>query len=657
MIKRDLFGQPVDVFGMRVSFEHEDIWIDNAVQFDSSGRRAMRPTGMPWHTTSHVNAKKTILFFLFVGAIFFVLLGRLFLLQITDGDAYRAIAEGNRQRVVQIPAERGLVFDVQGMPLTQNIPRFSLVLVPQDLPRDPEKRTRAVSSLAEITHQKEEDVKALLETYGAYSYESIVMQEDLDYETALAVHIAAADLPGISVQRGSKRLYLHDVSETRSAQSLSHVVGYLGKMSPEDLQDLYEEGYIPSDTIGKTGVERTYERALRGTPGKKRIEVNAFGREQTVLAEQPPIAGVHLGLTIDARMQAALEAAIENGLRSIGATRAAGIALDPRSGAIRALVSVPSFDNNDFSGGISKDVYTSYLENSDHPLFARAIGGTYPSGSTIKPAIAAAALEEGVIRPNDTIVSTGGIRVGPWFFPDWLAGGHGVTDVRKSIAQSINTFYYYIGGGFDTFVGLGVDRIVYHLKRFGFSERLGIDIPGEAAGFLPTKEWKLETKGEPWYVGDTYNLSIGQGDLLATPLQIANMTATVANGGTVFRPHVGGVLINPKTGAKDPIGHESIRDSVFQPTHLEIVRLGMRDCVTYGSCQRLSLLPITSAGKTGTAQWHSEKKTHAWFTSFAPFEQPEIVVTILVEEGGEGGVVASKIAYEFYREWVRLRQN
>ena len=247
--------------------------------------------------------------------------------------------------------------------------------------------------------------------------------------------------------------------------------------------------------------------------------------------------------------------------------------------------------------------------------------------------------------------------VGIWFFPDWLAGGHGTTNVVKALAESVNTFFYYIGGGYHSFQGLGVVRIVQFLEQFGFGSHTGIDMPSENGGFLPTEAWKQKTKNEPWYIGDTYNLSIGQGDFLATPLQIANMTAAVANGGTLYQPHIVRSILNPMTNAITPVTPTIIRDGFIDPDHIEIIQLGMRQCVTSGSCRRLNTLPIAVAGKTGTAQWHSERPTHAWFTSFAPYNDPELVLTILIEEGGEGSRAAVPVAEDFYRWWTNYKNS
>jgi len=580
-------------------------------------------------------------------------------LQIVQGQSYLNLAEGNRQKMVPILSERGQIYDAGGIQLTKNIPNFSLALTPQDLPRSKDERSRVVTKLSIITGLTEDQLSELLDRYGNYSYESIILEEDIPYETALKLLTAAADLPGIHIHLGSKRLYLSgDAPNAESPiYSLSHVIGYLGKLKPGQLEDLYQQGYLPSDSIGLSGIEKSYESVLRGTYGKRRTEVDVRGKEQFLISEQPPTPGKHLQLSIDTRIQRKLEKILQDALDKNSLHRAAAVVADPRDGSIIAIVSLPGFDNNDFSGGISLDTYNSYISDPNNPLFNRAIGGTYPSGSTIKPAIAASALQEGIINQNTTFLSTGGIQVGDWFFPDWLAGGHGRTNVRKSLADSVNTFYYYIGGGYKDFQGLGVDMITSYLRRFGFAERLGIDIPGEQSGFLPSKIWKEEAKNERWYIGDTYNLAIGQGDILVTPLQIAMMTATMANGGTLYMPRVVQSIVDPTSGVAQRLEPTILREHIIDPAYVEIVRMGMRDCVTAGSCARLSLLPFSAAGKTGTAQWSSSKTPHAWFTSFAPYENPEIVVTILVEEGDGGASMSAPLAYEFYAWWWQYRSG
>jgi len=583
-----------------------------------------------------------------------VIFGRSFYLQAVMGGHFRDLAENNRVRLKPIASERGLIYDREGRQLVENIPSFSLTIVPQDLPQIASEKKLVIDRIAGISGIPALDIETLLAKYGAYSYESLVVKDNLDYETALSLYIQNADLPGIVIEKGTKRLYRTVGAEknaTSTLFSLSHVIGYLGKVNDEELDSGKELGYLTSDYIGKDGLENQYESLLRGTYGRQKIEVDALGREQKVLAEESPVPGNHLILSVDLEAQQKMEELIAASLQKNNWNRAAGIAMNPETGEVLAIVSWPSYDNNDFSGGISSEKYNGYLSNKNNPLFNRAIAGTYPSGSIVKPLLAAAALQEGIITKNTTILSTGSITIDKWIFKDWKLGGHGATNVTKALAWSVNTFFYYIGGGYKNFIGLGADKIVKYLKNFNLASKTGIDLPGESGGFLPSKQWKEETKKEQWYVGDTYNLSIGEGDLLVTPLQAAVWTSAIANGGKVLAPRIVAATVNPvskeATSTKIIINNENI----VSTANISIVQQGMRECVLSGSCQLLKSLPFTSAGKTGTAQWNASRENHAWFTAFAPFNNPEIVVAILVEEGKEGSTAAQPIARDFLAWW------
>jgi len=279
-------------------------------------------------------------------------------------------------------------------------------------------------------------------------------------------------------------------------------------------------------------------------------------------------------------------------------------------------------------------------------LFNRVISGEFPAGSTFKPVMAAAALQEKIINANTSFMSTGRLCVGEWFFPDWKAGGHGLTNVKKALADSVNTFFYYVGGGFGDFKGLGIDKIVKYAALFGLDKVTGIDLPNEASGFLPSQKWKEDTKNEVWYIGDTYHASIGQGDITVTPLQVANYTAAIANGGTLYEPHVVTKILDHNNNLITKIKPQVVRSNFISPENIKIVQEGMRQTITAGSGRSLNSLPVEVAGKTGTAQWSSTQATHAWFTGFAPYDQPEIAITVLVEAGGEGSTVAVPIVKE-----------
>jgi penicillin-binding protein 2 len=267
--------------------------------------------------------------------------------------------------------------------------------------------------------------------------------------------------------------------------------------------------------------------------------------------------------------------------------------------------------------------------------------------------VAAAALEEGVITPQKTIMSVGGFKVGSWFFKDWKAGGHGPTNLLKAMAWSVNTYFYYIGGGYGDFVGLGLERLTQYFSKFNLGKETGIDLPGENSGFVPTEKWKKETKGEPWYIGDTYNLSIGQGDLLVTPLQVAVWTAAIANSGNVVHPYIGAKLKSTVEGQNISLIPSLKAKEIISGNTAYWVRQAARECVLTGSCYMLRNLPFTSGGKTGTAQWSSTKDTHGWFTAFAPFDNPQIVVSVLVEEGGEGAYVSMPVTRDFLVWWSK----
>ncbi len=631
----------------------EDSW--NAAKDDAAGAPLKEFLGISISPRRLVTAG---LFVIFIVLVFF---GRLLYLEVWQGDHYRALAEGNRLRSKPILAERGLIYDKNSTPLVSNIPNFSLYLIPQDLPTDPQKLEEALQRIASLNGLSLAELKQKISNSKTAAYQSIGLRDNLDYETAVLLTVASADLPGIQVEHGFNRFYLFNEGNNQSAvasakrriESLSHLLGYIGKVSKDDLE--LNPGYLSTDFIGKTGLEKYYEKVLRGKYGLRDIEVDALGKEKNIVKESPPQSGKSLVLSLDLDYQEKLEEILSRNLRAQGKKRGVAIVMDPRNGEILALVNLPTFNNNLFAQGISNHDYQKLLIDSDAPLFDRAWSGTYPTGSVIKPVIAAAALNEGVITHQTTFLSTGGLTVDKWFFPDWKAGGHGPTDVIKALAESVNTFFFIVGGGYENIMGLGLERLSSYFKKFGLGNSLGVDLPSEAAGFIPSREWKEDTKKERWYIGDTYNLSIGQGDLLATPLQVASYTAVIANGGTLYRPHLIQAMIDPVNGQKQKIAPQIIDKQLVPGNYLDIVKEGMRAAVTYGSARSLADLPVQVAAKTGTAQWSKKLPTHAWFTSFAPYRNPQIVVTVLIEEGGEGSVAAAPVAREFYAWWSSHR--
>ncbi len=588
-----------------------------------------------------LSGRRFLLAQVFVALVFVVLIGRAGWMQVARGAEFQLQAENNRLREAPLLPRRGIIRDRQGRVLADNIPRFQVTMTPFDLPRDPAEMESDVSLASRVLGLSVNDLLPIANATGNSRDEAIIISDQVSYRQAMDFAVAWPELQGFTLEVAARRRYpwSHEI------QSLSHVLGYVGKLSPDEYQEVRGTGYRRADEIGKSGLERGHEGELRGALGARTSEVDAHGRVKALVGERPATDGSDLSLALDLDLQRATEQALKKGLEGAKVDRGSAIALDPRTGEIYAAVSWPAYDNNIFSGGVSTTAYNALINDERNPLFPRAWAGTYPSGSTVKIVIAVAALAEKVISANTSIMSVGGIQIGGSFFPDWKAGGHGPTNVRSAIAWSVNTFFYTVGGGYESFVGLGVDRLGEWMRKFGLGSKTGLDLPGERDGLVPTREWKEKTKGERWFVGDTYNLSIGQGDLLVTPVQVAAYTAAIANGGYQIEPHFA------RTGTSTERGERLAEESI-----INIARQGMRDNITYGSGRALSNMAFSIAGKTGTAQWHSEKDYHAWFTAFAPYENPEIVVTVLLEEGGEGSAVSVPVARDILQAWWELKK-
>ncbi|MEK7202905.1 MAG: penicillin-binding protein 2 [Patescibacteria group bacterium] len=575
--------------------------------------------------------------------IFFLLiiLTRVAWLQIVRGKYYHELAEGNRIRIEQIEPKRGVIYDKDRNPMVRNVADFLLYFIPADLPKNKQEKENIIKRISQILNVlSPADIKNILakiKSGSLESYQPLFIIDNIEYEKAMLLYLESDKMPGVHLSNKTKREY------NLSNLSLSHILGYTGKISENELAKAGSD-YSPIDYIGKTGIENFYENELKGVNGKKQIEVDALGKEKKIINQIIGEDGHNLVLSLDINLQKKLEESITNELKKLKLNKACGIVMNPNNGEILAMVSLPSFNNNIFSKGISQKEFQEIINHPDHPLFNRCVSGEYPPGSTIKPIIATAGLEEKIINKNTSFLSVGGLRVGEWFFPDWKAGGHGVTNVKKALAESINTFFYYIGGGFNDFIGLGVDRIVKYAKLFGLGEQTGIDIINEAKGFLPSKEWKEAVKGERWYIGDTYHLSIGQGDISVTPLQVANYTAVFANKGSLYQPHFVSKILTGDDKMISQINNKPIKNNFISKENLTIVDEGMRQTVVAGSARSLQTAPVACAGKTGTAQWANNKPAHAWFTGFAPYDNPQIVITILIEQGGEGSSVAVPIA-------------
>ncbi|MCX6785545.1 MAG: penicillin-binding protein 2 [Candidatus Komeilibacteria bacterium] len=579
-----------------------------------------------------------VLFFLILG-------GRLFYLQVLAGSHFRGLAENNRLKVEILPAARGIIFDRFSVPLVANIPTFSLFFQPmvyQSHLTAAQKEALQAFLLSDL-NLSTSSVAALVKTE---SYLPVPLKENLSYEEALKTMLKIKEFSPLKIIIDPKRQY-------RANTALGNLLGYASRITPAEKDKYLALNYQLTDRVGRVGLEEYYQDKLHGQDGQKQIEVDAFGRENKIVAEQPPENGQNLILSIDAGLQEKIYQTLKS---QVPGRAGAVVAMDPRNGHVRALVSWPTFDGNLFSQGISMDNYQSLLADPLKPLYNRAIAGEYPSGSTIKLIMSLAGLEESVINQNTQVNSVGGVWYDKWFFPDWKAGGHGLTNVIKALSESVNTFFYYLAlDNLDGHHGLGLDRMVSYFTRFGLGKVLGIDLGGERSGFVPTKQWKEQTKGEAWYPGDTLHLAIGQGDLLVTPLQVAFYTGVIANGGTLYQPQLVEKIINPKTSTETAIEPCVLAKGLGSRDNLAIVASGLRAAVTSGSARGLNLVGAAVAAKTGTAQANSNQQPHAWATAFLPYDNPELVLTVLVENGGEGSGVAIPVARDVLTWYVQNR--
>ncbi len=576
-------------------------------------------------------------------------------LEIASGNSFLKKSQENRFLVRPVFPPRGVIFDRFGVSMVTDIPSYGLVFEKSEFLKMGGDLRLLLEHLSQFLR--------LPQTYffelgfpNDYNVSHLpsrtVIAEDLPLDTLVTFASEFNGLPGISIFENYRRTY-------RDAVAHSHLLGYVSKVSPDDLIK-YPQLRI-EDTIGKSGLEAFYDELLRGKGGKKIIEIDSKGHETRFKFTEEPLEGSRIRLTVDAELERVAYQTIEN---FTGGRKGAGVViLDPRNGAVRALVSFPGFDSNRFSSSLSRREFDTILKNPLAPLFNRAIGGEFPSGSTIKPLIAVAALEEKIISPEKKIYDEGFIEIpNPYkpgeksIFVDWKK--HGWINFYDAIAQSANVYFYTIGGGFGGQEGLGIERIKKYALAFGLGSRLGIDLPGEKSGFIPDPESKkiTEPQNPVWRIGDTYNVSIGQGGVRVTPLQLTALITAISNGGRLYQPHILDTVFNREGVEIKKREPAIIREHMVSEESLREVVKGMRQTVTSGTARLLSDLPVEAAAKTGTAQAGSGLP-HAWVTAFAPVENPEIAITVMVEHAGEGSTVAVPITNEIMKWYFSNRRN
>jgi penicillin-binding protein 2 len=577
--------------------------------------------------------------------VLLVLIGRLFFLQIIQGDRFTYLSENNRIRLKKVPGTRGMVLDRRGQLLVDSRPSFDLLLIPEDA-GEPEAVLRRLAALLGVGEG--EFLRQWEANQARPAFEEIVLGRDIDWRSVVAVEAHQLDLPGVTLRIRPRRSYVGN-------GMAAHLLGYIGEIGRRQLAVHKEKGYGMGDEIGQFGLERGWEEYLRGQSGGQQVEVDAVGRRVRVLHEVEDAPGYSLRLTLDRDLQEAAYRALEGKEGAI-------VALEVHTGAILALVSTPSFDPNHFARGITSEEWRSLAGDPAHPLNNRAVQGQYPPGSIFKIVLALAALEEEEIQHDTPIYCRGGFPLGNRVFRDWKKEGHGEVDLHKGLVHSCDVYFYQVG------MRLGVDRIARYARMLGLGTPTGVSLDHEKAGLIPDSEWKKRRFGQPWFPGETPSISIGQGYVTVTPLQMANLMAAVANGGTLYRPWFVRSVEALDGRVVREYGPEKIRDLPVRKSSLEIVRRALKDVVDSGTGGQARSKLVGIAGKTGTAQvaemrgkyLKSEQlayavRDHAWFVSYAPAEDPEIAVVVLVEHGGHGGSAAAPLAKQVIEKHLLLK--
>ena len=555
-----------------------------------------------------------VFLFMFSIIVFFV-----FKNAIIDHDVFAKLAFQNRSANFPLSPPRGLILDRNGNVLVRNMPVFNLLAVTRELKEYPDNLSEQIDKIAGILKQDSSLLyKKILDQMKLSS--TFLVHLELTKDQALAVEYLEPD--GFYVIPDTKREYI-------DGYKFSQIIGYTGKVNKEDLKDDY---YFTTDVVGRLGIENQYEEFLRGVHGNI-----FFSRGESGYITKESMPGNSLILNIDHDLQVKLHDEIFAVLRDSGLSRAAAVIQDPRDGSLKALVSFPNFDNNIFSSNISEREYKNLFESKSKPLFDRAIGGLYNPGSTIKPLVGMASLQERIMTPDDVIQDCVNITIpnpynpdNPYVFGNWRAE-FGQFNLKRAIANSCNIYFFTVGGGFGNIKGLGAERLIKYFNSTFITSTLGIDIPGEERGFIPSPEWKLREKGEPWYLGDTYNISIGQGDLLVTPLWLNGYVSAIANGGNFYKPLIAHRIVNENQNTIAEFNSEVIGVLPFSGDVINEVRNAMRETVLSGTAQILKDLPVTAGAKTGTAEVVKGKTANSIFIVFAPHENPELAMTILIE--------------------------
>jgi len=569
-----------------------------------------------------------------------VLFFRLWYLQVARGAYYQELAENNRIRPVKLRPPRGIIYDRKGRPMVENELTFDISIVPEDAPDLDE----TVQKLAPLLDMRTEAIQRLIDEMEPVrgKYEPVKIREEAPWSEVAMVEARQEDLPGVIVEPEHRRHYPY-------GGMASHQFGYIGKVTQTQKKaDQADTGLL----VGQSGLEKTYDKLLRGVAGRHMLQVNAAGRKVKDLGIDEPKLGTDLFLTLDLDVQRAAE-------EGLGERNGAVVAMDPNNGEVIALVSHPTYDPNLFPRGISPRDWVRLSNDPSHPLYNRAVQSVYPPGSTFKVVVSIAGLETGIIDPDDQVTCKGFLMSGRRPFRCWKKGGHGTLSFHRGLVESCDVYFYTMGDR------IGFDRVAEYARNLGMGEITGIPIADEKKGLVPTAAWKREKVREPWYPADNFMNAIGQGFMLVSPIQNCQLMSAVANGGTFYRPQLLKRSRNRETGAEKVYPPVKSRTFTMKPEVLDLVRKALVGVTTEpgGTAHGAATKLWTVAGKTGTAQVIAQKvpgqklseetQDHAWFIAYAPAEQPRIAVAVVVEHGGHGGAAAAPVARKVIEEYLR----
>ena len=598
-----------------------------------------------------------VVFALIVVVAVGALTARLFYLQVSNGGQYATLSTRNRTVLEPIPAPRGVIYDRNGRALVSNVATFAVKIRPADLPN--QVRDEVVARLASMIKMDPSDINASIDANPGSAFDLVRIAQDVDESTARLISEAGDALPGVEVAVEARRQYAE-------GPLMSHILGYTGPVSAEQLPRLRDRGYQPDDLLGKAGVESTYEAELRGTYGQESVERDATGRRTQVLQTvQRADPGASLTLTIDTQAQKDAQKALRWAMDKIGLKRGVVIAMNPQTGEVLAMVSLPTYDNNLFARGISNADFASLLKDPDKPLLNHATQGNYPPGSTYKLVTGTGALADRKITDQTRLITKGYLTLGSTRFYEWNRRGWGPCDIYCGFGHSSDTFFFQLAGK------LGIDRLGYWAKEYGFGSPTGIDLPGEVSGIVPTNAWKQEVLGAPVFGGETYQAGIGQGYDVVTPIQLINAYTALANGGTLYEPQIVREVIGPDGTVIRPFEPKVLQEMDVKPSVLKTMRNAARNTVLLRHTYNLVDLPIKVAGKSGTAEFGKRDKKgrlpyHSWFVGFVPkdpkngsFDKPdsELVVLAFAFDSRTKGNVATEIVKYFLQLHYGIKKD